>query len=1060
MSSASEKAVAARTLLVRDLRRYLVGPVEEQERIEGRAADRYHTGFLSPSGVAVDEEEDDQEEEGEDRDAGAGESILALANVSQQSAMGMTFQVEGLDTPLELTVRWADYRPEQPGAGATADAVPPRWVRHPFEKTLAIPADPDGRRVPVLIGEFAGIEVKATTRVEGGVRTITTSLVNARPRSWDADADPRVYQVSLEVFSPPDARPVFVARPPSNYIIDEELWNFELLYRDVKQFAVGHGCSVEWEAANRRRATRVRTTWIPEAEVYKASAAVLQDAPILLVNRLTDPAQRTIVCEELDSLPAAYATWIDKQKQEVAGILRDSPASHREGIEKAAADNLGRCEAACRRIREGIGLLKSNDKVWHAFCLSNRAMELSMRKSRPDREPRWFAFQLAFILMSLPSAALPDHPDRSVLDLIWFPTGGGKTEAYLGLTAFCMFHRRLAARSPDEGSGTAVLTRYTLRLLTIQQFERAARVVCACELVRRQHARALGATEFSIGLFVGGGATPNTLEEAEKILQTGPEETEGLTTLPLLKCPWCGSALARQQQRIEDGRLITPCTREGCEFRERLPVLVVDDEIYAHPPTMVVGTVDKFARMAWVPAIRELFGAGRRPPPDLIIQDELHLISDALGTMAALYETAVDYLCSTTGRSPKVVGSTATIRRAEEQCQSLFQRRAVQFPPSGLSATDSFFYREDRDQPGRLYVGVHAQGRSPKHSLAWATGTLCQSASRIEDPAIRDSYHTLVMYFNSLRELGGALVLAEDDVPRYIDSMPLPAGTSRRRLILIKELTSHLPSFLIPDILDAISTPVLELRDDDDLDREPIDLVLATNMISVGVDVDRLGLMVINGQPKTTSEYIQASSRVGRPRGGAGLVVTLYNWTRPRDRSHYERFVAYHQAFYRHVESTSVTPFSSRARDRALHAVLVALSRLLLSELQENDSAGKITSAVVLARVRELATVIVRRAEQVDPAEAEETMGHLERIIERWRTEAVARQNLPRKSLDWRMRRRMQNNVPYREGLLRAAEKTSEIHGVWPTPQSLRDVEPSCSVELLTQRMLQQGGGG
>jgi hypothetical protein len=365
---------------------------------------------------------------------------------------------------------------------------------------------------------------------------------------------------------------------------------------------------------------------------------------------------------------------------------------------------------------------------------------------------------------------------------------------------------------------------------------------------------------------------------------------------------------------------------------------------------------------------------------------------------------------------------------------AVFLRRVAQFPPSGLDQDDAFFYREERGIPGRLYVGVHAQGRSTKHTLARLMAILGQGVSSIEDAEAKDSFWTLVAYFNSLRELGGAWVLGLDDVPKYVKAMPRRKRASCRPLAQITELTSHLPSTEIPIVLKNLSVGI----DSNDLNSEPIDLLLCTNMISVGVDIDRLGLMVINGQPKTTAEYIQASSRVGRPKGAAGLVVVLYNWTRPRDRSHYERFRTYHESFYRNVEATSVTPFSARARDKALHAVLVALLRLKTDRLASSPVSiedGEVESVLV-----DLVEAIVARARAVSKSDgvALETREDLERIVSD--IQFVARVN----GVWSKSGQARQTGARF----MRRPNESEGLSGGYETPQSMRDVDPPCLIEL------------
>jgi hypothetical protein len=1088
----------ARALLVDDLRNYLVGPVEgEQEVIPEKASDRYHIGILWPSGTQIAPEEDDLDD-GEDVggvSAQNGDGVFALANASQQSAMGFTFQVPN-GVPVIVEASWANYVALERNEAEKPDSAPKLvntdnvessasverveattsktkdstrnnsantlsrksfvWRRQlvsipPFE--LKIENNDTGNVEPILIEDH--IELVLLERLIEGIRVLTLTIVNRRVRPnvkelAKPDGVPRdlnIYQVQLKVRSV-DGSDMFTARPRGQYISDPEYIVHELLYRNIRQFAVGHGCSVAWTTSSSvaSYASEIRSEWIPATEVFKASSEVkaLTNHPALALHFLID-SDRGKVLERLEDFPRAYRDWIDGLEKSVDDTVSQFEPALKARIADAARTNLKKCLIICDRIIEGISLLGTDSTVYEAFVLANRAMAKSMEITRRGDTPRWRPFQLAFLLLSIPSTAYEENPARHTLDLIWFPTGGGKTEAYLGLVAFTLFFRRLSGSSPEQGYGTGVITRYTLRLLTMQQFERAARAVMACELLRREDEKRFGTEKFSIGLFVGNSATPGTIADAMTVIN-GTSEDKTLTTLPVAECPWCGTQLVASHHQKADkttARVHTCCPNNDCSFHSGIPISCVDEELYRYPPSMVIGTVDKFAMMAWRPEIGALFGiGGNSKPPTLIIQDELHLISDALGSMTGLYETAFDLLCSNGGALPKVVGSTATIRRAEKQVHAVFLRSVAQFPPSGLNHDDSFFYCEEREIPGRLYVGVHAQGRSPKHTLARLMGVLSQGACAIPDPKAQDHYWTLVTYFNSLRELGGAWVLGLDDVPKYVKAMPGKKCKSDRLLSQITELTSHLPSTEIPLVLKNISLG----KDSGDLDREPVDLLLCTNMISVGVDIDRLGLMIINGQPKTTAEYIQASSRVGRPRGAAGLVVTLYNWTRPRDRSHYERFRTYHESFYRNVEATSVTPFSARARDKALHGVLIALLRLKLHQLA--DSPADVLDPGLSSEIDALIESISLRAREVTKSEeiGDETREHLEYILEH--IVGIARVNGA-----W-ARHVSSRTLPC---LMKRPNDRGSLNGIYETPMSMRDVDPPCSIELKSLGQFQAG---
>jgi len=526
----------------------------------------------------------------------------------------------------------------------------------------------------------------------------------------------------------------------------------------------------------------------------------------------------------------------------------------------------------------------------------------------------------------------------------------------------------------------------------------------------------------------------------------------------LTYCPWCGAKIDPRQQHIKvqkypaEARTFIYCGDEGgqCPFTPRqapnegLPVVVVDEEIYRRVPAMIIATVDKFAQMPWNGRIQALFGqvsgwcerhgfrspdlddAESHPvyrgmprarttptpllrPPDLIIQDELHLISGPLGSLVGLYETAVDKLCrwEVDGHSvrPKVIASTATIRRARDQVSAVFQRQVNVFPPPGLDATDNFFAREreiSEAMPGRLYLGICAPGRRLKAALIRVYVALLASSQTVyaRVGVKGDPWMTLVGYFNSLRELGGMRRLVDDDVRSRLRRMD-ERGLSKRDLYsysAVEELTSRKQSTEIPDILDRMGIPfdpALEARRRDrsgggardrELLRRPLDVMLATNMISVGVDVQRLGLMVVAGQPKATSEYIQATSRVGRRK--PGLVLTVYNWTRPRDLSHYETFLHYHATFYKHVEALSVTPFAPGAVARGLTGIFVSCVRLMGTAFNANTTAGQVARDHPF--VREAIAEIARRAGLVGSGRdtEAEVAALLERRVDGWLREA------------------------------------------------------------------------
>ena len=488
-----------------------------------------------------------------------------------------------------------------------------------------------------------------------------------------------------------------------------------------------------------------------------------------------------------------------------------------------------------------------------------------------------------------------------------------------------------------------------------------------------------------------------------------------------------------------------------------IPVLTVDDHLYVSPPSLIIGTIDKFAQLPRRSDLRSLFGLDGGLRPALIIQDELHLISGPLGSMAGLYETVIDLVCTDGGVRPKLIGSTATIGQAGRQVRALFDRDVLQFPPAGFEARDSFFAVRDEKGPDRVYLGLSSAGRSPKFTLQAATAALLQAAGRRRDAGARagslDPFWTAVLYFNSLRELGGAHVLVHDDIPRHMSFLASRMGCQRRDLEAEAiELSSRVASRALPEYLKQLAVP-LDGVDGDPFGPVPTDVVLASNMISVGVDVSRLGLMLVNGQPKSTAEYIQASSRIGR--GLPGLVVTLYNFGRPRDVSHFEHFRFYHGTLYRNVEATSVTPWAPRARDKALHAVVAAAVRHLVPDMDDEKAARDFDASD--AAVQKVLAAIGRRAHSAsrvingdESIEGDETKADVEGIVWQWGERSRASRAAGTALLYWERKAPFGRTKPH---LMTSAEEGKKPSRTgWPTPNSMREVEPSTAFALRLAR--------
>ena len=1061
----------------------LTGPrhddaARREEVIDNWPLTRYATGILYPRQggqmAPLDPEQDEADVADEDDGNGERESPVALANMRYPSSMGCSFAVDCEVAPfITVCARAARYINHVPGDSFITDGEetlqmpepdaprsygrrPGLWKRQPLDIapiTIDVSKNERGKTHPDFRAPGLSLFYRARETSEG-YRAVTLILVNEQNQPPNEKRDAYcIFNAQLEVSGHSDATEAFVERAPRGaHSNDDEVRSSRLLYRHAREFATGHGIAVEWDkiTTDSARATAIRTQWTPRFEVLSADANPGIGSPFLEFKKLAG-AEREDVTRGLDEFCDAYRSWIDAQEAAIPGL--DLGAE----LEATARGHLETCRHIASRMKSGVEILREDPLSWRAWQLANRAMLRQraranwLKGGKPTAAPdesasglAWRPFQLGFILLCLESIARPESRARQIADLLWFPTGGGKTEAYLGLIAFCTLRRRLEKR--DDGAGVTALMRYTLRLLTLQQFERATLLICSLESLRREMEAQLGSAPISVGLWLGNAATPNTIAEAERAIKVlrdkGDLENSFNQTgnpVQVRNCPWCGAALDAWNYTFTHSkpkRMVVACRKDGCEFGDGLPVHLVDEDVYRARPTLLIATVDKFASLPWRgDDTASLFGFKTQeqrqvPPPELIIQDELHLISGPLGTMVGLYETAIDLACETAGRRPKIVASTATIRRAKDQGRALFNRRVEQFPPPALDARDSYFARQasSETKASRCYLGVMANGLSNANATNRIYAALLQGVAQLPGAdTTKDPYWTLVGYFNSLRVLGSTLLQVADVVPDYMQSLATQSGADMRPMSEERriEMNSRVSSSDVPKFLKRMDAkyPAISGRSDE----APLDVILATNMISVGVDINRLGLMSVMGQPQATSEYIQATSRVGRE--FPGLVVVQFNPARSRDRSHYESFESYHNALYRQVEATSVTPFSARARDRGLHAVLVALARQRVGGLRENESAERVGDFD--GALDEIIKAIVARVSEVtgDSVEAEATRVHLNEIRDNWKQRAED------ESLKYRAQTLMDSL------LCDAGDLKAKRSDCLPTLWSLRDVD-------------------
>lgn len=982
----------------------------------------------------------------------------------------LTVQIPGYVKPLE----WWARRPFE-----AVGSISGRTLLHEVHRLKIVDVAPlDGEGVPPLA-------VRAFSRPVPGsddpaLRIVTIAVINDAPGSGPSSA---VFQVGFGVSTIGEAEilPYPEVEIPDR---DEEKRSLDLLYRNQRTYAIGHGCAAEWgEVSPSGVVSFVQATALPAYEVVSLSPNVyLTDDDGNLV--LDGEGRRQPVAVSMAELASCskdgiaqvelvlgqYEQWIVRREAEISDLL--------PRFRDAASDHMRRARAALTRMRVGWSLVASNDQASRAFRWANEAMlfqqvrsGFELREAKQSGDGRWQVegahpapivpggrgywrpFQIAFLLAVLPELVEPERQTRKEVDLIFFPTGGGKTEAYLGAAAVSLLARRLRNR---DDAGTDTLMRYTLRLLTAQQFLRAASLVCVLEDIREQNSDSLGTAPFGIGIWLGGSSTPNTWKQAVENLRALRKKPHEQNLFLLLRCPWCGAQMGPQSKKgggqeplgyeEAQGRVLLRCIDDQCKYARRsgLPVHVVDDAIYEVRPSIVIGTVDKFAMMAWRPRARNLFGldaSGAREvsPPSLIIQDELHLISGPLGSMVGLYEPVIDELCTDRRGAdavpPKIIAATATVRRYEDQIRGLFGRENVAlFPPHGLEEGRSFFAEpatsaDGTPEAGRRYIGVMSAslGSMQTVQVRVAAATL-QAAVDIPEED-RDGYWTNLNFFNSLRELGNTVSLVQSDIPDYLTGLRRRDGIDPRWPQRTMELTSRRRSDEIPKAIEQLQARYVPGKER----QEAYDICLASNIIEVGVDIERLALMTIVGQPKTTAQYIQVSGRVGRkPEISPGLVITIYGAAKPRDRSHYERFRTYHQQLYAQVEPTSVTPFAMPVLRRALHAAAVAYVRQTSPEALGPDPFPSSAYDEAIRLLRE-------RAEIAEPNE----IPVLEQVAR-----DRARQWHGWERTEWDANPRSGDPL---QGLMRFAGTLPDLDRratIWDVPTSMRNVDAECRLEI------------
>ncbi|MBB3907326.1 DISARM system helicase DrmA [Anoxybacteroides rupiense] len=1092
-----------RKMMIEALKRDLIGPDHnEQDILAESPTQAYLTGILHPldkEGVEEDWEELSDsainEEEVNKNDNSMADEVVEKniqnrsKKLKKQSTMGIRFYTEKEDANFNVLIRWGEYEKKEEINQEGRKRV--LYVRTSKEETIHFDYSMlyNGKK------EFLVHQHLQLVVICRNLKNTNSLLFSVFLKNTSRDKGNAFFQVELEIFNS-EGKEIFIAENIARSNLSNEPFE-EFIYRNKPTFAKGYGCAASWEANNEIRAYRLKTEFIPTHEVAKMQTELPHSRRygaipdnFLSIKYFSQGGNQQEVIARLNNLADRYEEWINGLS------LREISEQHQ------AKQNISDCMFTLSRIRNGIKLLH-DEKVFEAFVFMNKVMhaqsamkafsknKTSLEEEMEKEHFNWRPFQIAFILLNLEGIVDPQSKERGIVDLLWFPTGGGKTEAYLGLAAFLLGYRRLSAPTEqnfEKDGGVTILIRYTLRLLTTQQRDRLLRMICACEYIRQtDREKRFGKSEYSVGFWVGGQVTANDLKDLKVSSyrdNRGVESEYGRLEKQIINCPCCGAnkselvykIIPNKDPNTEKEGFRIYCGNPKCHFYStHIPVYLIDEEIYRRLPTIVISTVDKFARLPWDERTASLFGkvdrycercgyiatgeehpsSHRNPraivypvksfyPPELIIQDELHLITGPLGSIYGGYETAIEELCSyrlENGEKikPKYIVATATIKNADEQIKRLYARKEMkQFPPSGLEVEDSFFAKEIpiEKEPFRMYGGVCVSGHSMKTVLVRVYAVLLQFTENLKDDPdyskFLDPYRTLIGYFNSIRELGGTVRLLDDDIKKRLQIITNKYKFPLQRYInKYRELTSRIPSYRIPEVLGELEKGI---------GNEELDVVLATNMIAVGMDVDRLGLMVVTGQPKQTSEYIQASSRVGRK--FPGLVITVYNPYRPRDMSHYQNFKGYHGRLYYHVEGTTATPYASRARDRFLHSIAVALLRLNNPELATNDSAKNI-KYMDLSNLRK---IIKERTFIVETKNVYDTLSELNQFLDSWIKDSELQTALEyhfSTSNKQSIRNAISKNRllrRYSERELRKAEK--------PTLDSMREIETTSSLKL------------
>jgi hypothetical protein len=931
-----------------------------------------------PNAVMELEEDDDELTEIVDQDDPPDEADIEANQLEQRNQSiprSLAFSVripEGVET-VEIAVKFATY--QEIKVSKQKDTW---WSRTEHYKAATL-STLENRSEKYLDVESHIVKIGAHVRSpQNGSRILTIWLQNDTAHiATDNLSTTSLFQVRLGA--------TFKTLLPYTDPEISDITSLDLLYRHQPCFAIGHGCDVQ--VSNIESGVRVETESLPVVNVPSLSPDVTDSSGKSYAVGMIDLAEFNDTAKEsIERMIRDYELWINGENNKILDL---------EAVfQGVAVSHIGACREFLAEMKDGWQLVKDNLDI--QLCLRHASEAMNNQRTAYASETRevefdsvtktvkiagasphqglapqarWRPFQIAFVLANIKRASQVGEIQDRAVDVIWMPTGGGKTEAYLGLSAFIILWERrlqlLGHRKSSAAGSTKVFMRYTYRLLTIQQLTRAASLICALEILREKNPDRYGIGEVRIGCWLGGQTTPNTRRQAITQYKAAKRLVNGKkANFVLSKCPWCGARMGqvfdgkpvgyRIVKAKNEDRVLIHCPDQSCHFRERtitnaagkvldrgIPLFDTDEDLYDFPPDFVVGTVDKVAMMSWRPRSGRIFGISdgvrKWSPPALLIQDELHLISGSLGSLDGNFETMIETLCAfDNGRTPLIIASTATTKNYADQISKLYSREARIIPPPGLDIRDSFFARQDDSAAGKVYVGIAPTGfvRAVQSQTAVLALMAHFGAIFERSGATIDPYWTNVAFFSSRRSLGMVMSSVEESFRKKIrfwrqvtglSSGPLKDGkpTPTRNLRRVKQITAT-ASEDVNDVLDQLGLKYP--------DKNSIDLCYATSMVEVGLDVGRLGLMTVMGQPKGSSQYIQVTGRVGRQKESPALIVVAFNTNNVRDRSHYESFRSSHERLYASVESASVTPYTTQTLNRCLRSTVTALLRILNPE--------------------------------------------------------------------------------------------------------------------------------